>query len=117
MGESDEPSTTFSFFPNYRSVFVKMLDQHMVKSFHPRLLRNIVRAMKHGHSPEAMYPIPHESDTPDMRSTCCCHHGLQVKQLPTGIFINQEKYSKELLNKFGMQLQILVNSHEHFHAD
>ncbi|KAL6555899.1 hypothetical protein OROGR_005187 [Orobanche gracilis] len=28
--------------------------------------------------------------------------GLQVKQLPTGIFINQEKYSKELLNKFGM---------------
>ncbi|KAL6530309.1 hypothetical protein OROHE_014662 [Orobanche hederae] len=28
--------------------------------------------------------------------------GLQVKQLPTGFFINQEKYSKELLNKFGM---------------
>ncbi|KAL6558295.1 hypothetical protein OROMI_018645 [Orobanche minor] len=28
--------------------------------------------------------------------------GLQIKQLATGIFINQEKYSKELLNKFGM---------------
>ncbi|KAL6558758.1 hypothetical protein OROMI_019108 [Orobanche minor] len=27
---------------------------------------------------------------------------LQIKQLPTGDFINQEKYSKELLNKFGM---------------
>ncbi|KAL6560845.1 hypothetical protein OROHE_006022 [Orobanche hederae] len=29
--------------------------------------------------------------------------GLQIKQSPTGIFINQEKYSKELLNKFGMR--------------
>lgn len=29
--------------------------------------------------------------------------GLQVKQLENGIFINQSKYTKELIKKFGME--------------
>ena len=29
--------------------------------------------------------------------------GLQIKQLPDGIFINQAKYAKELIKKFGME--------------
>ncbi|KAL6506198.1 hypothetical protein OROGR_024379 [Orobanche gracilis] len=49
----------------------------------------------------------HASDTdrknsPRFRSLRTRLGNLDVKQLPTGIFINQEKYSKELLNKFGM---------------
>ena len=28
--------------------------------------------------------------------------GLQIKQLDNGIFISQEKYSKDLINKFGL---------------
>ena len=28
--------------------------------------------------------------------------GLQIKQLNSGIFINQEKYARDLVNKFGM---------------
>ena len=28
--------------------------------------------------------------------------GLQIKQLENGIFISQEKYAKDLINKFGL---------------
>ena len=29
--------------------------------------------------------------------------GLQVKQLPNGIFINQAKYTRDMIKKFGME--------------
>ena len=29
-------------------------------------------------------------------------HGLQIKQIPNGIFIHQQKYIKELLKKYGL---------------
>ena len=32
--------------------------------------------------------------------------GLQIKQMNEGIFINQAKYTKELLKKFGMELML-----------
>lgn len=35
--------------------------------------------------------------------------GLQVKQLDNGIFINQAKYTKELLKKFGMKSRSSIN--------
>lgn len=38
--------------------------------------------------------------------------GLQIKQTKRGTFINQEKYTRELIKKFGMENQSKLKKNE-----